>query len=68
MYQVLVSIQGMILGVTHPIYNEPGLGGFESHERPGGGDGGGDGIFHIICICKVFLTISFVGYTNKDRV
>ena len=41
MYQVLVSIQGMILGVTHPIYNEPGLGGFESHERPGGGDGGG---------------------------
>ena len=43
MYQVLVSIQGMILGVTHPIYNEPGLGGFESHERPGGGDGGGRG-------------------------
>ena len=43
MYQVLVSIQGMILGVTHPIYNEPGLGGFESHERPGGGDGGGGG-------------------------
>ena len=38
MYQVLVSIQGMILGVTHPIYNEPGLGGFESHERPGGGE------------------------------
>ena len=32
-YQVLVSIQGMILGVTHPIYNEPGLGGFETHER-----------------------------------
>ena len=40
MYQVLVSIQGMILGVTHPIYNEPGLGGFESHERPGGVTGG----------------------------
>jgi len=33
LYQVLVSIQGMILGVTHPIYNEPGLGGFESQER-----------------------------------
>ena len=37
LHQVLVSIQGMILGVSHPIYNEPGLGGFEHHEAGGGG-------------------------------
>ena len=52
MYQVLVSIQGMILGVTHPIYNEPGLGGFESHERPGGGGGGGGGRQGMACACN----------------
>lgn len=35
--QVLVSIQGMILGVAHPLYNEPGLGGFETGREGEGG-------------------------------
>lgn len=37
LYQVLVSIQGMILGVAHPLYNEPGLGGFETGREGEGG-------------------------------
>uniref|UniRef100_A0A7S0EJ03 UBC core domain-containing protein n=1 Tax=Hanusia phi TaxID=3032 RepID=A0A7S0EJ03_9CRYP len=37
LYQVLVSIQGMILGAPHPILNEPGLGGFERQEGAAGG-------------------------------
>mmetsp|Transcript_354 Transcript_354/g.758 ORF Transcript_354/g.758 Transcript_354/m.758 type:complete len:270 (+) Transcript_354:1554-2363(+) len=37
LYQVLISIQGMILGAPHPILNEPGLGGFERQEGAAGG-------------------------------
>jgi hypothetical protein len=31
--QVLVSIQGLILGVEHPYYLEPGYGGWEGHKN-----------------------------------
>lgn len=42
LYQVLMSIQGMILGVAHPLFNEPGLGGFEngSDDSPAARGGG----------------------------
>ena len=46
--QILVSIQGLILGVEHPFYMEPGYGGWEaSHNnaaakiKHGGGVSGG---------------------------
>jgi hypothetical protein len=29
---VLLSIQGLILGVPHPYFNEPGFGGWEGTE------------------------------------
>lgn len=41
--QVLMSIQGMILGVAHPLYNEPGLGGFGREGEGAAGGGGGLG-------------------------
>jgi hypothetical protein len=38
-----MSIQGMILGVAHPLYNEPGLGGFGRESEGAAGGGGGIG-------------------------
>jgi len=38
-----MSIQGMILGVAHPLYNEPGLGGFGRESEGAAGGGGGLG-------------------------
>ncbi|KAL7542465.1 hypothetical protein ACHAXR_011803 [Thalassiosira sp. AJA248-18] len=35
LYQVLISIQGLILGVEHPYYLEPGHGGWEGKVKEG---------------------------------
>ena len=35
LHQILISIQGMILGVEHPWYLEPGYGGWEDRGVPG---------------------------------
>ncbi|KAL9186499.1 hypothetical protein ACHAXT_005737 [Thalassiosira profunda] len=35
LYQVLISIQGLILGVEHPYYLEPGHGGWEGDVKDG---------------------------------
>mmetsp|Transcript_19213 Transcript_19213/g.41635 ORF Transcript_19213/g.41635 Transcript_19213/m.41635 type:complete len:1158 (-) Transcript_19213:1600-5073(-) len=35
LYQVLISIQGLILGVEHPYYLEPGHGGWEGNVKEG---------------------------------
>ncbi|KAL7545527.1 hypothetical protein ACHAWF_008889 [Thalassiosira exigua] len=43
--QILVSIQGLIMGVEHPYYMEPGYGGWEGKAGAVGGIGGGGGIY-----------------------
>mmetsp|Transcript_24084 Transcript_24084/g.43359 ORF Transcript_24084/g.43359 Transcript_24084/m.43359 type:complete len:812 (+) Transcript_24084:980-3415(+) len=35
LYQILISIQGLVLGVEHPYYLEPGLGGWEGSVKEG---------------------------------
>jgi baculoviral IAP repeat-containing protein 6 len=50
--QVLVSIQGLVLGMRHPHFNEPGFGGWEGTETDTSRTGrvlstGGDGGSHV---------------------
>lgn len=35
LYQVLISIQGLLLGIEHPYYLEPGFGGWEDQVKEG---------------------------------